>query len=113
MTPVEKVLEERASQDTLFEDAMSVHKRYCDRNEKNHECVGEATIKRGVVCLSCKLCGDGEHSPLQQQVVKDAVAIFSSAGLEFGLFSAELRARIINALSAIQKRIEGQNDRQC
>ena len=46
--------------DTLFADAMALHRRYCDRRDTTHECVGRMSVRRGEVCLDCPLCGKGD-----------------------------------------------------
>lgn len=101
MQSVEKVLNERASQDDLFADAMSVHSRYCDRQEKDHACVGQATLTRGEVCLDCPLCGKGEHHPWRPQLVKQAEAVLEAAGLQFAALNREVQTKVLNELNSV------------
>lgn len=98
---VEKVWVERAEQDDLFNDAMSLHARYCDRKDKPHSCVGQATLKRGEVCLDCPLCGKGEHHPWRPQLVQQAEDILAAAGLSFHMLNREGQSAVLNKLQQV------------
>ena len=101
MGVVEDMLKERKSQDELFSDAMSVHSRYCDRQEKDHACVGQATLKRGEVCLDCPLCGKGEHHPWRPQLVEQAEKVLEAAGVKFSALNREVQTNVLNELNRI------------
>ena len=89
--------------DELFTDAMSVHSRYCDRQEKEkeHACVGQATLTRGEVCLDCPLCGHGEHHPWRPQLVAQAEKVLEAAGLQFSSLNREVQTKVLNELNGI------------
>lgn len=66
-----------------FEMAQALRKSHCDKKDQpNHECVGEVTIKRGQVCLACQLCGTGEEIPgWSNPHAKILSQVFESAGI--------------------------------
>jgi hypothetical protein len=98
---IDKVLAERSEQDDLFSDAMALHARYCDRKDKPHSCVGQATLKRGEVCLDCPLCGKGEHHPWRPQLVQQAEDILAAAGLNFHMLNREGQSAVLNKLQQV------------
>jgi hypothetical protein len=85
----------------LFHDAMALHKRYCDRNDKSHECVGQMSVKRGEVCLDCPLCGRGEHHPWRPSLVHQAESIFAAAGVRFQSLNVESQVAVLDKLEQI------------
>ena len=85
----------------LFADAMALHKRYCDRMDTTHECVGQATLKRGEVCLDCPLCGKGEHHPWHPQLVEQAKDILAAAGMSFDMLNRESQTAVLDRLEQI------------
>jgi hypothetical protein len=85
----------------LFRDAMALHKRYCDRNDTSHECVGQATLKRGEVCLDCPLCGKGDHHPWRLSLVHQAENIFAAAGVRFQSLNVECQTAVLDRLEQI------------
>lgn len=99
---IQKVLDERAAGDDLFREAMDLHAKYCDRKDKPHSCLGQATLKRGEVCLDCPLCGKGEHHPWQPQLVQEAEQIFFAAGVSFNMLNREAQTAALNQLHAIK-----------
>lgn len=101
LSPAEKVLAERAEQDDLFVEAMSLHARYCDRKDNPHACIGQATLKRGEVCLDCPLCGRGEHHPWRPQLVQAAEDVLAAAGLNFHMLHREGQAAVLNKLQQV------------
>ena len=101
MGAVDDVLTERARLDDLYKDAMNLHRRYCDRQDRPHECVGQATIKRGEVCLDCPLCGKGEHHPWKPQFVQHAEDVLAAAGVQFHSLNRESQSAVLNTLQAI------------
>jgi len=100
MSAIDDVLAERKRVDDLHCDAMALHRRYCDRQDRPHECVGQATIKRGEVCLDCPLCGKGEHYPWRPQLVKHAENVLAAAGLQFHTLNRESQSAVLFALQA-------------
>ena len=97
----EDVLAERAKLDDLHADAMRLHQRYCHRQDRPHECVGQATIKRGEVCLDCPLCGKGEHHPWRPQLVRHAEDILAAAGMQWHTLNRESQWVVLNTLQAV------------
>jgi hypothetical protein len=85
----------------LFHDAMALHKRYCDRRDATHECVGQATLKRGEVCLDCPLCGKGGHHPWHPQLVERAKDILAAAGISFAALNRESQTAVLDKLEQI------------
>jgi len=85
----------------LFQAAMALHKRYCDRMDSPHTCVGQATLKRGEVCLDCPLCGKGEHHPWQPRLVNRAEDILAAAGLNFRSLNRECQVAVLDKLEQI------------
>jgi hypothetical protein len=98
---VEKVLGERAEQSDLFDDAMALHRRFCDRKDRPHSCVGQATLKRGEICLDCRLCGKGEHHPWRPQLVQQAEDILAAAGLNFHMLHREGQSAVLDKLQQV------------
>ena len=99
---VDKVLKDRAAQDDLFDAAMALHQRYCDRtHNKPHSCMGQVTLKRGEVCLDCPLCGKGDHHPWRPQLVQQAEELLAAAGLNFSMLHREGQAAVLNKLQQI------------
>lgn len=90
-------------QDDLFRDAMNVHARYCDRKDRQHQCVGQATLKRGEVILDCALCGKGEHHPWSPQLVQQAEDILAAAGLNFHMLHREGQSAVLNKINQVIK----------
>ena len=89
------------SDQELFADAMALHKRYCDRKDSPHECVGQATLRRGEVCLDCPLCGKGEHHPWHPQLVERAKDILAAAGMSFATLNRESQTAVLDKLEQI------------
>lgn len=88
----------------LFEDAMALHARYCDRKDRPHQCVGQATIKRGEVCLDCPLCGKGDHVPLWKAwLVEHAEKILEAAGVQFHMLNREAQTAVLEALKSAKE----------
>jgi len=87
-----------AQDDTLFADAMALHRRYCDRRDTTHECVGQATLKRGQVCLDCPLCGKGEHHEWKPLLVHVAEGILAAAGVNFRSLNRECQVAVLDKL---------------
>jgi hypothetical protein len=85
----------------LFHDAMALHKRYCDRNDKSHECFGQMSVKRGEVCLDCPLCGRGGHHPWHPQLVERAKDILAAAGMNFAALNRECQTAVLDKLEQI------------
>lgn len=83
--------------DQAFEIAQALRRSHCDRKEQAHECVGEVTIKRGMVCLDCKLCGKGEEIPGWNGAAATSLRlIFAAAGIEWASFDIETKVRVIS-----------------
>jgi hypothetical protein len=89
------------SDQQLFRDAMALHRRYCDRRDATHECVGQATLKRGEVCLDCPLCGKGNHQPWRPQLVERAKDILTAAGMSFDTLNCESQTAVLDKLEQI------------
>lgn len=98
------------SKDGLFEMAQALRRTHCDRQDAEHECVGEVTIKRGEVCLSCTICGSGEHIPGWSSSISDLLReVFRAAGVEWDSLhmEAKLAAILEYEQSAAQRHGEG------
>lgn len=89
--------------DTLFADAMALHRRYCDRRDTTHECVGQMSVRRGEVCLDCPLCGKGDHYPWRPRLVHGAEDILAAAGLNFRSLNRESQTAVLHKLEQIIK----------
>ena len=85
----------------LFQAAMALHKRYCERRDTMHECVGQMSVKRGEVCLDCPLCGNGEHHPWRPSLVHQAESIFAAAGVRFQSLNVECQTAVLDRLEQI------------
>lgn len=92
--------------DDLYTEAMALHKKYCDRKDKQHSCVGVATIRNGEVDLSCSLCGHGTDCPAKWQMRPHAQALFAAAGVDLSKFNAETQRNVCNLFAKIVKEIE-------
>jgi hypothetical protein len=85
----------------LFQAAMSLHKRYCDRKDSPHSCVGQAKLNRGEACLDCPLCGRGEQYPWQPRLVNRAEDILAAAGLNFRSLNRECQVAVLDKLEQV------------
>lgn len=85
-----------------FQVAQSLRKSHCDRkDDAGHKCVGTVTIKSGVVCLDCPLCGKGEQIPGWRTFVANKLdMIFCAAGIKWDALTLERQ------LEAIKKYVE-------
>lgn len=84
-----------------FSIAQTLRQSHCDRRDNPHECVGEMTIKRGEICLNCKLCGKGEEIPGWNHAdAKSLSGVFKAAGIEWECLDLESRR---NAIIEYQK----------
>ena len=83
--------------DGTFEMAQALRKSHCDRRgDESHECVGEMTIKRGEICLDCKLCGKGEDIPgWNHGAAAKLAAIFRAAGIEWDCLDLATKANAV------------------
>lgn len=89
---------------STFDIAQALRRSHCDRQDSAHECVGEVTIKRGEVCLSCPLCGKGEEIPgWSFQVAERCRAIFDAAGVKWDALDFEAKRRAVGMLSTMEK----------
>lgn len=88
--------------DAQYEMAMALRKSHCDRDGKEHECVGEVTIKRGEVCLNCPLCGTGEHiDGWDALAARQLENVFHAAGIDWNSLTLDRRVDAIRALKRI------------
>ena len=83
----------------VFEMAQALRRSHCDqKDDKSHECVGEVTIKRGEVCLDCKLCGKGGEIPgWNHFTAKLLEKCFEAAGINWGSLGMEARLAAVIA----------------
>ncbi len=92
--------------DDLYGMAMALHKQYCDRQDKQHSCVGVATIRNGEVDLQCGLCGHGTDCPAKWQMRQHAKTLFEAAGVDFDRLNIETQRNVCNLFAKIVKEIE-------
>ena len=91
------------SDETNFEMAQLLRKSHCDKKEDNHECVGEMTVKRGEICLSCSLCGKGEYTPGWSAFIANKLdIIFSAAGFKWDSLTVEAKVAAIKAYQQVK-----------
>ncbi len=84
--------------DGTFEIAQAMRQSHCDRRDNPHECVGEMTIKRGEICLNCKLCGKGEEIPgWNHSTAKLLEKVFSAAGVSWSSLDMEAKRSAVIA----------------
>lgn len=85
----------------VFQNAMALHRRFCDRQDQSHSCVGQATIRRGEVCLDCPLCGRGEMHPWKPHLVQHAKDILAAAGMDFHMLHREGQVAVMDKLQQV------------
>lgn len=86
--------------DPEFEMAQLLRKSHCDRKSEGgaHDCVGEMTVKRGQIDLSCQLCGKGDCIPGWSTINSLRVeSIFRAAGVSWGSLNIEAQVAAIRA----------------
>lgn len=88
--------------DASFEMAQAFRRSHCDRKGREHECVGEVTIKRGHVCLNCPVCGPGDlNEPDWDFKVAGLLdGVFNAAGISWSSLSYE---RQLDAIKTFKK----------
>lgn len=88
----------------MFEMAQTLRRSHCDRPGQGHECVGEVTIKRGIVCLNCTLCGKGEHMPgWNSNIAFELEGAFEAAGMDWRALNVEAQVAAIRAVESRRK----------
>lgn len=90
---------------STFEIAQALRNSHCDRKQdKDHVCVGEMTIKRGEICLNCQLCGKGEEIPGWNHAAAESVkAIFQAAGFDWDSLNMEAKRQSVIEFSRQKK----------
>lgn len=90
----------------LFAVAQSLRESHCDRKGQDHQCVGEMTVKRGIVCLNCPLCGSGEQIPnWNSEHAKACERIFHEAGVEWQCLDFEAQRKAVAEYGLQSKRL--------
>lgn len=81
---------------TTFDIAQALRRSHCDRKGSEHDCVGEVTIKRGEICLDCKLCGKGSEIPDWHGSIATALElVFEAAGISWQSLSIDAKLAAI------------------
>lgn len=95
-----KARSQMAATDFDYEMAMALRRSHCDRKGKEHECVGEVTIKRGCVYTDCQLCGKGQQFPGWDSRVADMLrVVFNSAGIDWDRLELDAKVDSIRSFN--------------
>ena len=86
-----------------FDMAQTLRRSHCDRKDHQHECAGTMTIKRGEVCLSCPLCGDGNEIPDWSYRLNILLGpVFKAAGIDWDSLGVEAKVKAFKAYKRTQ-----------
>lgn len=82
--------------------AEEMRQSHCDRKQMAHKCVGVMTIKPGVVCLDCEICGmDTKYMEESSALLERARAICRITGTDYDGLSNDQKRQLLLEITAL------------
>ena len=85
-------------------EAEEFRRSHCDRRGETHNCIGEISIKPGLLILDCKLCGAAYEELVQDmETVNTARSICRILGFEWESIEETMRRRVLLEILRIRR----------
>lgn len=85
-------------------DAELFRQSHCDRQDRQHQCIGVISIDRNGMDLNCQLCGHGDHNLEDVQIlVQDAIDLLRTAGFNYHDLDQQHKRAFLKEVLALKR----------